>query len=101
MGALKSLYKRGGLKATQVAEQQWKQQENHPKMHFSHQNKKKHEKTNIERKKMTFFEICLDEISYDTPYLQVCTEKKSVWKYFFLSEISGAAPSIVAYHIQD
>ncbi len=25
-----------------------------------------------------FFEICLDEISYDTPYLQVCSEKKSV-----------------------
>jgi len=23
-----------------------------------------------------FFEICLDEISYNTPYLQVCIEKK-------------------------
>ena len=41
MGALKSLYKRGDLKATQVAKQQSKQQENHPKMHFSQQNKKK------------------------------------------------------------
>jgi len=46
----------------------------------------------IERKKMTFFEICLDEISYNTPYLQVLTEKKSVCKYFFLREISSAAP---------
>ncbi len=26
---------------------------------------------------MTFFEICLDEISYNAPYLQVCPEKKS------------------------
>ena len=41
---------------------------------------------------MTFFEICLDEISYDTPYLQVCSEKKSVLKDFFLREISSAAP---------
>jgi len=45
-------------------------------MHFSQQNEKKHEKTHMEREKMTFFEICLDEISYDTPYLQVCTELK-------------------------
>jgi len=41
---------------------------------------------------MTFFEICLDEISYGTPYLQVCT-KKSVCKYFFPREISSAAPT--------
>ena len=32
---------------------------------------------------MTFFEICLDEISYDTPYLQVCLEKKKCLKIFF------------------
>ena len=75
MGAQKSLYKRGGITATQMAEQQWKQHGNHPKMHFSQQNKKKHEKKHIEHKKMTFFEICFDEISYDTPYLQVCAEK--------------------------
>ena len=30
-----------------------------------------------------FFEICLDEISYDTLYLQVCTEKKKCSKIFF------------------
>jgi len=33
---------------------------------------------------MTFFEVCLDEISYDTPYLQVCTEKKMFDNIFFL-----------------
>ena len=86
--------KRGGLEATQVAEQQWKQQENHPKTHFSQQNKKKHKKTHIKRKKTTFFEIGLDEISYETPYLQVCTEKKKCLKIFFLREISSAAPII-------
>ncbi len=48
----------------------------------------------IERRKITFFEICLDVISYDTPYLQVCTEKKSVWKYFFL-EKSSVQPLLV------
>jgi hypothetical protein len=35
---------------------------------------------------MTFFEICLDEISYDTPYLQVCTEKKVFENIFFLEK---------------
>jgi len=77
-----------------VTEQQCKQQENHPKTHFSQQNEKKHKKMHIERKKMTFFEIFLDEISYNTPYLQVCTEKKKCLKIFFLKEISSAAPSI-------
>jgi len=62
-------------------------------MHFSQQNKKKHEKTHIERKKMIFFEICLDEISYNTPYLKVCIEKKKCLKIFFLREISSAAPT--------
>jgi len=53
-------------------------------MHSSQQNeKKKHEKTHIECKKMTFFEICFDEISYDTPYLQVCIEKKKVFENIF------------------
>jgi len=33
-----------------------------------------------------FFEICLDEISYDTPYLQVCTEKKVFENIFFLDK---------------
>jgi len=45
---------------------------------FPFKTRKKHKKMHIERQKMTFFEICLDEISYDTPYLQVCIEKKSV-----------------------
>jgi len=35
---------------------------------------------------MTFFEIYLDEISYDTPYLQVCTEKKVFENIFFLEK---------------
>ena len=46
---------------------------------------------------MTFFEICLGEISYVTPYLQVCTEKKKCLNIFFLREISSAAP-ITAVH---
>jgi len=46
----------------------------------------------MERKKMTFFEICLDEISYNTQYLQVCIEKKKCLKIFSLREISSAAP---------
>jgi len=45
---------------------------------FPAKQEKKNEKMHIERIKMSFFEICLDEISYDTPYLQVCTEKKCV-----------------------
>ncbi len=45
------------------------------------------EKMHIERKKMPFFEICLDEISYDTPYLQVCIERKKCLRIFFLREI--------------
>jgi len=38
-----------------------------------------------------FFEFCLDEISYNTPYLQVFTEKKKYLKIFFLIEIFSAA----------
>jgi len=70
-------------------------------MHSSQQNeKKKHEKTHIECKKMTFFEICFDEISYDTPYLQVCIEKKKCLKIFFLREISSAALIVsVGHHV--
>jgi len=49
----------------------------------------------IERKKMTFFEICLDEISYDTPYLQVCSEKK-VFEYIFFLEKSPVQPQPMA-----
>jgi len=45
---------------------------------FPSKTNKKHKKTHIEHKKMTFFEISLDEISYNTPHLQVCIEKKSV-----------------------
>jgi len=45
---------------------------------------------------MTFFEICLDDISYDTPYLQVCNEKKKCLKIFFLREISSAAPTVAS-----
>jgi len=53
---------------------------------FFQQNKKKHKKMHIECKKMTFFEICLDEISYNRPYLQVCTEKKVFEKKNFLEK---------------
>jgi hypothetical protein len=42
---------------------------------------------------MTFFEMCIDDISYNTPYLQVCSEKKNCLKIFFLREISSAAPT--------
>jgi len=38
---------------------------------------------------MTFFEIYLDEISYDTPYLQVCTEKKVFENIFFFKKSPG------------
>jgi len=41
------------------------------KLIFPSNTRKKHEKMHIECKKVAFFEICLDEISYDTPYLQV------------------------------
>jgi hypothetical protein len=43
---------------------------------------------------MTFFEICLDKISYDTPYLQVCTEKKKCLKIFFFLEKSPVQPLV-------
>jgi hypothetical protein len=43
---------------------------------------------------MTFFEICLDEISYYTPYLQDCNEKKKCLKFFFL-EKSPVQPLVI------
>jgi hypothetical protein len=65
----------------------------HQKNVLASETRKKHKKTLIEHKKMTFFEMCLDEISYNTPYLQVCSEKKRCLKRFFLREISNAAPT--------
>jgi len=35
---------------------------------------------------MTFYEICLDEISYNAPYLQFCTEKKVFENIFFMEK---------------
>jgi hypothetical protein len=55
----------------------------HQKNILASETRKKHKKTLIEHKKMSFFEMCLDEISYDTPYLQVCSEKKKCLKKFF------------------
>jgi hypothetical protein len=55
----------------------------HQKNILASETRKKCKKTLIEHKKMTFFEMCLDEISYDTPYLQVCSEKKKCVKRFF------------------
>jgi hypothetical protein len=42
--------------------------------------------------KILFFKIPLDEYSYDTPYLQDCSEKKMFLKTFFLREFSTATP---------
>jgi hypothetical protein len=59
------------------ANQQTKQHE------FFPAKREKNTRKLIELKKMTFFEMCLDEISYDTPYLQDCNEKKKCLKRFF------------------
>jgi hypothetical protein len=69
----------------------------HQKNILASETRKKHKKTLIEHKKMTFFDMCLDEISYDTPYLQVCSEKKSVLKDFFLekSPVQPLSPASV------
>ena len=40
-----------------------------------------------------FFKSFLDEYSYNTPYLQHCTDKKTVWKSFLLRKFSSAAPN--------
>jgi hypothetical protein len=68
------------------ANQQTKQHESPSKNILASETRKKHKKTLIEHKKMTFFEMCLGEISYNTPYLQVCREKKVFEKIFFLEK---------------
>ena len=62
-------------------------------MHFTQQNKKKMRENAHRTQENAFFEICFDEISYNTPYLQVCTKKKKCLNIFFLREISSAAPT--------
>ena len=49
--------------------------------------------TDFGHDKIIIFKSFLDEYSYNTPYLQHCTDKKNSLKTFFLKKFSSAAPN--------
>jgi len=67
--------KRGGSKSHTSGRTTVKTTRKPSKNAFSQQNKKKTRENAHRTQENDFFEICFDEISYDTPYLQVCIEK--------------------------